>query len=27
MISMTKKKNEAPIMGITVSKAEDFSGW
>ncbi|KKN46086.1 hypothetical protein LCGC14_0676400, partial [marine sediment metagenome] len=25
--SMTKKKNEAPIMGITVSKAEDFSGW
>jgi len=24
---MTKKKKEAPITGITVSKEEDFSGW
>jgi len=27
MISMAKKKKEAPITGITVSKEEDFSGW
>jgi prolyl-tRNA synthetase len=24
---MAKKKNEVPIVGITVSKEEDFSGW
>ena len=24
---MAKKKNEAPITGITISKEEDFSGW
>jgi prolyl-tRNA synthetase len=27
MISMAKKKKEAPITGIIVSKEEDFSGW
>ena len=27
MISMAKKKKEVPIIGITVSKEEDFSGW
>jgi len=27
MISMAKKKKEAPITGITISKEEDFSGW
>ena len=24
---MAKKKKEVPIIGITVSKEEDFSGW
>ena len=24
---MAKKKKEAPLTGITVSKEEDFSGW
>ncbi len=24
---MAKKKKEAPLTGITVSREEDFSGW
>ncbi|GAG63036.1 unnamed protein product [marine sediment metagenome] len=24
---MAKKKKEAPLTGITVSKEDDFSGW
>jgi len=24
---MAKKKKEAPLTGITISKEDDFSGW